>query len=248
MKTKLKLGLTLFFLGFLGILSMLTATIGDMPEEMVDKFSPLSFKLLTLVSPTIFLFIMVIIGTALYDKVKLSVPTISSLLKIESPNIKFSEQLKYGIIVGLIAGILIMVNSFLFAPAIPQEMNTLADKVQVTFLVRFGYGGFTEELLMRFGLMTLVVWIISKIRRKLSNPVYWSAIVFTSILFGLGHFPVIFKTVNDPSIFLLLHTLIGNSIGGLFCGWLYWKKGLEAAMIAHIFAHVAMVSITTLQV
>ena len=40
---------------------------------------------------------------------------------------------------------------------------------------------------------------------------------------------------------LLLYLLLGNAAGGLIFGWLYWQKGLESAMLAHIFAHVVMV-------
>jgi membrane protease YdiL (CAAX protease family) len=29
--------------------------------------------------------------------------------------------------------------------------------------------------------------------------------------------------------------------GGLIFGWLYWKKGLESAFIAHVFIHVVLV-------
>jgi membrane protease YdiL (CAAX protease family) len=42
---------------------------------------------------------------------------------------------------------------------------------------------------------------------------------------------------------MIAYVIIGNSVGGLVFGWLYWKKGLESAFIAHIFAHVAMVII-----
>jgi hypothetical protein len=50
-----------------------------------------------------------------------------------------------------------------------------------------------------------------------------------------------FNAVQNPTILLLTYVLIGNSIAGLFFSWLYWKKGLEAAFIGHIFAHVAMI-------
>ncbi|MDB4228189.1 CPBP family glutamic-type intramembrane protease [Flavobacteriaceae bacterium] len=35
--------------------------------------------------------------------------------------------------------------------------------------------------------------------------------------------------------------MLGNSVGGIIFGWIYWKKGLESAMIAHIFAHILMI-------
>jgi len=47
--------------------------------------------------------------------------------------------------------------------------------------------------------------------------------------------------VENPTTGLLLYIFIGNAIGGIIFGWLYWKKGLESAIIAHIFTHVIMV-------
>jgi len=34
--------------------------------------------------------------------------------------------------------------------------------------------------------------------------------------------------------------LIGNASFSLIAGWLYWKAGLEAAIIAHIASHVGI--------
>lgn len=68
----------------------------------------------------------------------------------------------------------------------------------------------------------------------------WIGIVLAALLFAVGHFPVVFSSVKNPTISLLTYVLTGNTIGGVFFGWLYWKKGLEAAFIGHIFAHVAM--------
>ncbi|HMT71785.1 MAG TPA: CPBP family intramembrane metalloprotease [Saprospiraceae bacterium] len=243
MNKKLKLGLTLFVMGLLGVFTMLTVTIplDNLPKEVVEKISPQTLKYLVLINPAILLLIAVIIGTLLYDKVGFSVPTISSILKIEQPKIKFIEQIKYGIILGLISGILITLISIIFRSSLPQEFIDLGNKIKITVIARFIYGGFTEELLMRFGFMTLVVWIVSKVTNNLVNSTYWIGIILASILFGLGHFPVVFNTVPNPTITLLTYVLIGNSIAGLFFGWLYWKKGLEAAFIGHIFAHVAMI-------
>ena len=240
MKSKFKLGLILFALGFLGVLSLLTATL-PMTEQFAN-LSPVVAKLLMLASPTVLLIISVVVGTILYDKVNFTLPTLSSLLKIDSPKTTtFVQQLKYGVPLGLLAGILIVLVAALFNVIIPQEFAMLGSEVQVTLPVRFLYGGITEELLLRFGFMTLVVWLISKTVKNLNNPIYWIGIVISTILFAIGHFPAAFAAVGSPSLLLLTYVLIGNSIGGLLYGWLYWKKGLEAAIIAHIFTHVAMV-------
>ena len=243
MNKKLKLGLTLFIIGLLGILTMLTITIplDSFPKEVLEKISPQTLKFIVLINPTILLLIAIVIGTILYDKVGLTVPTISSVLRIEDAKIKFIDQIKFGILLGLVTGILTTVIGLIFKNSIPQEFIEIGNKIKVTTIARFAYGGLTEELLMRFGFMTLVVWIIFKVNKKLNNSTYWTGIILASILFAMGHFPVVFSTVKHPTIELLAYVLIGNSIAGLFFGWLYWKKGLEAAFIGHIFAHVAMI-------
>jgi hypothetical protein len=243
MNNKLKLGLILFFLGLLGIVTMLTVTIPieSFPKEVLEKISPQTLKYLILINPTALLLIAVVIGTLLYDKVGFSVPTISSVLKIEEPKTKFSEQIKFGILFGLLTGILTTVIGLIFKNLLAQEFIELGSNIKITTIARFGYGGLTEEIFMRFGFITFVVWVIFKITNKLSNLTYWAGIIFASILFAIGHFPIVFKTVQNPTIALVTYVLVGNSIGGLFFGWLYWEKGLEAAFIGHIFAHVAMI-------
>ena len=242
MSKKLKLGFTLFAVGLLGVLTMLTVTISldSIPKQVTDEFSPQALQFLILINPTILLLIAVIIGTVLYDKVGLTVPTISSFLKIEKSNITFLEQLKFGISLGLITGILTTLVGLIFKSSIPQEFIELGNKIKITTLARFGYGGFTEELLMRFGFMTLVVWMVFKITKQLNHKTYWIGIILAALLFSFGHFPVVYGVVKHPAFSLLAYILIGNSIAGIFFGWLYWKKGLEAAFIGHIFAHLAM--------
>jgi len=71
--------------------------------------------------------------------------------------------------------------------------------------------------------------------------VYWIGILISSVIFALGHFPIAFQAVSNPSGLLLNYILHGNSIGRVIFGWLYWKKGLETAFIAHIFTHIIMI-------
>ena len=241
MSQKLKLGLTLFALGFLGALTLLTVSF-PIPEEF-QQMQPSVFKLFTLVNPTVFLLISVVVGIALFEKVNLTVPVISSLLEkdCQNANTVFAEQLKFGVSLGFLAGAVVVLMSSI--PALSEQFNAYYSNLEVTLLARFGYGGITEELLLRFGLMTLFVWLISKLTKRLNDTTYWVAIILSTALFALGHFPAVFAAVPNPTTLFLVFVLVGNSIISLSCGWLYWKKGLEAAIIAHAFAHVAMVSI-----
>lgn len=243
MHPKLKLGIALFLIGMLGVLSMLTIQLpeGAIPPEISSRFSPQVIRLLILMNPAMLLILSIIAGTMLMDKTGLKVPAISGILRIEKPEISFREQSKYGFVAGIVAGTLITLTALIAQSVIPAELNQLAESMEVTVFARFAYGGITEEILVRFGVMTFFVWAISKISKKLNNSTYMLGIISAALLFAIGHFPAVFGAIPNPSTTMLIYILTGNSIGGIVFGWLYWKKGLEAAFIAHIFAHVAMI-------
>lgn len=240
---QLRVGLILLLLGWVGVTSMLTMNI-PLPEEAAnllnERFSPLQIKLLMLINPSIMVLIAVIIGTLLYKKANLSLPIISSFFDKKN-TVNFQEIIKYGVIVGLLAGVLIGITTLIFTPYLPQKFTELAESLKLSLPARFLYGGITEEILMRFGLMTFIVWLLKQITQKLNSTIYWIAIIIASIVFALGHFPVVYNIISNPPTSLLVYILIGNSIGGIIFGWLYYKKGLESAFIAHIFTHICMV-------
>lgn len=245
---KFKIGLWLFVLGLIGVFSLLLTDIPfdqlPLPEEALKELESIPaivLKLLMLINPTILLVIFVIIGTVLYKKVNLEVPIIEGLVKRENLS-QNNSILKSGLVWGIIAGILMMVLLFAIKGHLPEAYLNLGEKFKLHVLTRFLYGGITEELIMRFGLMTFLVWLISLITGHLNPKIYWVAIIIAALLFGLGHFPIVFMMVESPSFILLSFILFANMIGGIIFGWLYWKKGLEAAIVGHIFAHVTMLA------
>jgi len=243
-KQKLTTGITLFILGFVGILSLLTMDI-PLSEQTLEllhtRFTPGQIRLLMLVNPAIMLIIAVTAGTLFYDKVSLSVPVITGLI-MRDRSFDKASILKYGITGGIITGAFLTVIPLVFNPILPQDFIELGNRLKPTLAVRFLYGGFTEEILMRFGLMTFVIRLLSWIFRSKGATVYWAGISIAALLFAIGHFPVAFQAVGNPSGLLIGYILVGNMAGGMVFGWLYWKKGIETAFIAHIFAHVIMVT------
>lgn len=242
-KKKLLLGFILFILGLAGVASILTMKLPLPPEAealLNERFTPGQIKLLLLINPTIMLVIAVVVGTILYQKANLKVPLIERIVGIERELVNFSDMIKYGVVGGVLSGALISLVSFVFDPLLPAEFMKLSESIQPSLASRFLYGGITEEILMRFGLMTLIVWGLAKIFKNMKPVVYWIGILISALLFAVGHFPVAYQAVGDPSAGLLTYIIIGNSIGGIIFGWLYWKKGLESAFIAHIFTHVVM--------
>jgi membrane protease YdiL (CAAX protease family) len=39
---------------------------------------------------------------------------------------------------------------------------------------------------------------------------------------------------------VITRTIILNALVGVVCGWLYWKRGLESAMLAHFSADLVL--------
>ena len=64
----------------------------------------------------------------------------------------------------------------------------------------------------------------------------------SSLLFVAVHLPVVYNAVSDAGAMHIAYIILGNSTAGILFGWLFWKKELEAAMIAHMMAHLVMMA------
>jgi membrane protease YdiL (CAAX protease family) len=155
--------------------------------------------------------------------------------------------------------VLIIVLDAILMPFVDQDLpQSVIGATRPTVLdvlayapVRFLYGGITEELMLRFGLMSVLVFIGWRITgRRADRPrpaVVWAAIVIAAMLFGLGHLPALAQSVSlTPA--LIARTVLLNAVAGVLFGWLYWRRSLEAAMVAHAWFHVPLVVLSIGQV
>ncbi|MGI9547776.1 MAG: CPBP family glutamic-type intramembrane protease [Flavobacteriaceae bacterium] len=243
MKSKFKLGLVLFLLGFSGVLSTISMEF-PLPQEareiLSQSFTSWQIKGLLLINPTIFLILGITIGTLFYDKVNLTLPIIEKWL--------FGKKLPglYPLAIiavggGLFSGLLITLCTLFFQPYLPIEFLELGEKFRPSAIVRFLYGGFTEEIIVRFGIMTGIVWLSFRISRSLKPMTYWVGIILSAIIFALLHLPLAYLLLETVDLTVLLYIILANSLGGVVFGWLYWRKGLETAILAHMVTHVVLI-------
>jgi membrane protease YdiL (CAAX protease family) len=243
-KQQILLGSILLIIGIIGVLSILTMNIPLPPEAeavLREQFTSQQIKFLTLVNPTIMLIMAVVLGTVFYKNLNFKLPIIERLVGIKNNKINLPNLLIYGISGGILSGAIITVIAFVFNPILPEEFLAISKSFEPSLAGRFLYGGITEEILMRFGLMTFLVWLCSLIFKGTKPVIYWIGIALSSLLFAVGHFPTLFAAIETPSSLMLIYILVANTIGGVIFGWLYWKKGLEAAFIAHVFTHVILI-------
>lgn len=241
----------LWLTGMVGIVSLWWMKL-PIPEDEELQMPLWGIKLISLIQPTFLLSITVLIGVVLAHKVGLSAPLAEAVSNRTSISLAIQPQVLPGIIGGLIGVIGLTFIQFCAKVFLPSDFITKAETLSsnTPFLTRILYGGITEELLLRWGIMTLLVWIgwriFSKGQGVPSIFCFVSAIALSAFLFGLGHLPLAFVLGTQVTPSVITYVIVGNSFFGIIAGYLYWRKGLEAAMISHMLVHVVMVTFTRL--
>lgn len=249
MTSSKKLFIVLEFAGLVGVLSLL-ATPPLLIEGAELPLPVETLQLLSLIQPFILLSIAVFVGVKLAHKVNLFAPGFEAIASGNSPFLALKPQVIPGLIVGLITGLILPLMFYLGKPFFPEDFikNSTKFSSHLSPLTRLLYGGITEEILLRWGLMTLLVWITWRFfQNRQGTPKNWGvglAIFLSSILFALGHIPIALYLTQQPNLALLIYIIGANSFFGLIAGYLYWKKGLESAMIAHIFYHTILIIVS----
>lgn len=249
---KKRLFLVLFVAGFIGVASFLlvdlAALVALFPVQVgldTPVITP-AIKLLSVVQPTILVLVAVSIGVVLAQRVGLSAPVAEALAAGRPVVPALKPQIVPGILGAVVGGVAILLSAAVFKPFVSTEiLERISSFTRLLPLpTRFLYGGITEEVLMRWGLMTLLVWIVWRVfQRRLDKPSTISfvvAILVSSFVFGLGHLPVAILLLGGATTAIVLFVIVANSAFGIVAGYLYWKHGLESAMIAHVLGHVAL--------
>ena len=207
---------------------------------------------LQIVQGAILFAIIIFAGMFFANRVGLGTPVLDSITRSESIFDKVRAILPISITLGVIASLLIIgLDVFVFQPALLRELGDSADALNLQnaqpaawkgFLASF-YGGIAEEILLRLFVMSLLVWFgrfISKTQEgKPTSSVFWIANILAAVLFGIAHLPATSLLIPLTPL-VIMRAILLNGIGGVIFGWLYWKRGLEAAMIAHFSADIVL--------
>jgi membrane protease YdiL (CAAX protease family) len=236
----------------LGNLSLLLIDL-----SAVAKFVSLSFqaempeitpliRVLALVQPSVILALAVFVGVKLAPGVGLSAPVAEAFSKSSPIRPALAPQVFPGIVGGVFGAAFIVLTGALLTRFMSLEtVDRISKFGQLLPLpTRLLSGGITEELLFRWGLMSFLVWaawrVWQKGRSKPHRIIFAGAILLSSLVFAAGHLPVALVLLPQANLSVILFVMIANSTFGVVAGYLYWKKGLESAMIAHIFCHLGL--------
>jgi len=244
MKTVINWKLFFILLGacLLTTIMVLPYALSLLPTEIGEQITP-AILVAQVISSQILFVIAIFFGLFFAKRVGFGLPILEGLLKRENQkeNLKSIAGLSIGS--GVLAAVLIILFSLPFGSmSIDFLKSEMAVPFWKSFLASF-YGGIGEEVLLRLFLLTTFVWLSFKIKKtpegKPTAVGVWLAIIITSIIFGLGHLPIT-GAMTAITLAVVIRAIVLNGIGGIIFGWLYWKKGLESAMISHFSADICL--------
>ena len=138
------------------------------------------------------------------------------------------------VLCGAFAGVLVAGLSLLW----PERSSAAATGEGFSWMWRGAlaafYGGIVEEVQSRLLLVSLFVWLLARLsRRQPGTWIFVAAVLLAAFLFGIGHLPAAVAAGVARSPLQGIRIVVLNMLAGTVFGALYWKLGLEHAMVAH---------------
>jgi membrane protease YdiL (CAAX protease family) len=236
-----KLFILILLGGALSVLAVLPYAFSLQQDLLQDvPFSLPVLALLSFLQSAVLLAIATSLGLFFAKKVGFKFTALEQALSGKSNAIQWKDFLRLPIVLGIVIAVVIFFGDWLFklAGVVIDDKYITEIPIWKRFLAAF-YGGIGEEILLRLFLVSMLVFVFGKITRSETplsrSGLVWSAIVLASIIFGLGHLPAT-SAIIELTPLVIARAIVLNGIAGLVLGWLYWRWGLESAIIAHFTA------------
>jgi Type II CAAX prenyl endopeptidase Rce1-like len=234
---KLRLGATLWLAGMAGV-AVLSLTVIPQLLERAPQSLPHGVAIAASMAQSgVLLALAVWAGVALSRPLGLGAPSVEAALS----GTNVWSALKRQFVPAGIAGVFVGGLLVFFERIAPSELLAIGKSIEIPVAAKLLYGGVTEEILMRWGLMTALIWLPWRfIQKRVGLPrtsYVMGAIVVTALLFGIGHLPAAAAMGVSLNPSVVAYVIAGNAVPGILFGFLYWRYGLEAAIIAHALGH-----------
>lgn len=150
-------------------------------------------------------------------------------------------------LLGIAGGVLVLLlEIFIFLPHLPEALSAVGNSGHIApwkgVLAGF-YGGINEEILMRFLMLSGLLWIITRFWHTPEGgaviAAFWIVNILIGVIFGLSHLPAV-TAVAGITPLLAIRAIVLNLGPGVIFGWIFWKWGLSAAMVSHFSADMVL--------
>lgn len=181
-----------------------------------------------------------IAGAYFGPKVDLTDPFLEGLVRGEFDSSAWWTQIGWGIGCGILCSLVWIAAYYGYIrPRLDRQTVQISESLrnELGLWTRVTSGGIVEEVLFRWGLLSLTAWGLSLLIPS-SSVVFWLSTLITGILFGLMHLPGNLQEGCKPSALLIVTALLGNLWVSVLCSYLFWQFGILAAFLVHILFHV----------
>lgn len=148
------------------------------------------------------------------------------------------RQIAAWLIASFVLGVLVAMLDHAVAPLWRTGgVETLREGRDVSILILgLVYGGLTEEVVFRFGLVSLLAVGFRTVLSRTSS--LRLSVALAALAFAHAHLPIVLLENGDVTFTVVMRTLLWNSLLGLGFGAAYLRRGLEAAIAAHMGVHL----------
>jgi hypothetical protein len=232
------LALTIWLMAMAGVVTVALTVLPPLVAKAHAKLPLSAIIALTLLQSGIMVALAVWAGVTMGKAVGLRAPAVEAALAGQPAWPHLRAQLLPAALVAIAAAAVLLIGHYVA----PSALQQAGQQFQIPALAKVLYGGITEEVLMRFGLMSVMLWLPWRWMQKRQNSprlVYvMGAILVSAMLFGALHLPAAGAMGIPLSASVITFIVLGNALPAMLFGGLYWRYGLEAAMIAHALAHI----------
>lgn len=234
---RLRLGIALWIAAMVGVVVLSLTVIPQILANAPQRVPLWLAVAASMLQSGVLVALAVWAGVALSRPLGLAAPVFEAALAGTGAWAAIRLQLIPAAVVGSLAGGLLVGLQHIA----PTELLALGKTYEIPFLAKLLYGGVTEEILMRWGLMTILIWLPWRlIQRGVGQPhlaYVISGIFLAALLFGAAHLPAVAAMGANLTTPVVTYIVVGNTVPALLFGYLYWRHGLEAAILAHALAH-----------
>ncbi|OZM56731.1 hypothetical protein CIB95_10950 [Lottiidibacillus patelloidae] len=232
--------LYLIFLGLssIGIVGLIPYTMKANKELIAElDLNPALIAAIQGVQMIVLTAVLLFVGLLIWKKAGFQSVIIEKWLQKQKITINIKKYTLISIGWGTVASLLIVLTSFTYEKlSFVEKSSTNEPMLWWEAILASFYGGFAEEIMMRLFLVSLLVILLSKLFKQKENKkpiIYVLSIILAAVVFGVLHLPLLTTTDLGFTSISISYVLLMNGLAAIVFGVLYWKKGIEAAFIAH---------------
>jgi len=226
-----------------------------MPQVLEDAVQQTGLTMglvivISILQSALFLGVMTFTGLWAAKRLGLGAPLLDALANGDPMPGDNRIWVSISIVLGVV-GVLLLIalDKWLFVPMDPEGLGSILQvhpPAWMGFLASF-YGGIAEEVQLRLFLFSLIALGVKYVGRLvglsrntgISVRLFWTVNIVVAVIFGLGHLPATAELLPLTPL-IVVRAIVLNGIIGLIAGYLFWRRGIEMAILAHFSADIVL--------